>query len=266
MYCLNDQQIDFILNDIRARGVKLEDLQLNLLDHVCILIEQNLEENGDFERYYFSVIKRFYREELQEIEEETILLLTYKNYFAMKKTMILSGAFSVTAFIGSSICKIFLSNFTDFLMFLGFVSFVFLFLPLLFIVKIRETTIRQDRLVLASGSIAGLLYFLCMLLKFLGPKWPKFLGAAWPHMDIIWLTIWLIALSVALFVFVPAYFFAGIRKPETKTNTIAISILLVAFIGTQFRFTSLQPFRQAKQTVTMKDNAHQSPVLRRTTS
>jgi hypothetical protein len=266
MYCLSEQQIDFILDDIRARGISMEALQLNLLDHVCILIEQNLDEKGDFERYYHSVIKQFYRQELREIEKETILLLTYKNHFAMKKTMIISGAFSVAAFIGSSIGKIFLSNLTDFMMFLGFVSFVFLFLPLVFIVKIRETSVRQDKLVLASGSIAGLLYFFCMLLKFLGSSWPKFLGTAWPHMDIIWLTIWLIALSVALFVFVPAYFFAGIRKPEIKTNTIAISILLVAFIGTQFRFTSLKPFRETKQTVIVKDNYHHSPVLRSTTS
>jgi hypothetical protein len=266
MYCLSEQQIDFILDDIRAKGITMESLQISLLDHVCILIEQNLDEKGDFERYYRSVIKQFYRQELQEIEKETNLLLYYKNHSAMKKTMMISGAFSVAAFIGSSICKIFLSNFTDFLMFLGFVSFVFLFLPLVFIVKIRETSVRQDRLVLASGSIAGLLYFFCMLLKFLGSSWPKFLGTAWPHIDIIWLTIWLIALSVALFVFVPAYFFAGIRRPETKTNTIAISILLVAFIGTQFRFTSLMPFRQTKQTVTMKEKTHQAPVLRSTTS
>lgn len=251
MYCISDQQIDFILNDISARGVTMEDLRLNLLDHICILIENNLEEKGDFESYYLSVIKTFYKMELQEIEEETLFLLTRKNFFAMKRTMILSGTFSVAAFIGSSICKVFGSNLTDFLMFLGFISFVFLFLPLLFMIKFRENPIKQDRLILTSGTIAGLLYFFCMLLKFLGPKWPKFLGDAWPHLDIIWLTLWLLALTIGLFVFIPIYFFSGVRKPETKTNTIAISVLLVGFILVQFRFTNLMPLRQAKQTTTI---------------
>ena len=79
MYCLNEKQIDFILDDIRRNGVELEDLQSNLLDHICCIIEQELEENGDFEQFYFSTIKKFYKNELREIEEETISLLNFKN-------------------------------------------------------------------------------------------------------------------------------------------------------------------------------------------
>jgi len=85
MYCLSDKQIDYILNDIGARGVGMESLQHNLLDHVCCIIEQNLEENGDFERFYESTIRTFYKDALWEIEEETLTLLTFKNYYTMKK-------------------------------------------------------------------------------------------------------------------------------------------------------------------------------------
>ena len=95
MYCLSDKQIDFILRDIRARGVEMESLQQDLLDHVCCIIEQNLEASGDFEGFYFTVIQTFYKQELREIEEETLFLLTNKNYYAMKKIMLLSGIFSV---------------------------------------------------------------------------------------------------------------------------------------------------------------------------
>ena len=45
MYRLNDQQIDYILSDIGARGVEMESLQLNLLDHICCIVERDLEEN-----------------------------------------------------------------------------------------------------------------------------------------------------------------------------------------------------------------------------
>ena len=80
MYCLSDQQIDLILTDIRSQGITTESLQNDLLDHICILIEQNLEADGDFRQYYSSVIKSFYRQELREIEEETSFLLTYRHH------------------------------------------------------------------------------------------------------------------------------------------------------------------------------------------
>ncbi len=85
MYLLTDAQIDFTLNDIRAHGVETEILQQILLDHICCIIEQNLEENGDISGFCKTVIPTFYEKELRGIEEETALLLTFKNYYGMKK-------------------------------------------------------------------------------------------------------------------------------------------------------------------------------------
>ena len=99
MYHISDQQIDYILNDISARGVEMESLQQNLLDHICCIIENNLEENGDFESFYQKTIETFYKDQLWEIEEETLQLLTFKNYYTMKKVMIVSGTFSAAAMI-----------------------------------------------------------------------------------------------------------------------------------------------------------------------
>ena len=106
MYQLTDKQIDFILDDIRARGVKLDSLQQSLLDHVCCIIEQNLEANGDFESFYRNTIQLFYKKELAEIEEETLLLLKFKHYYSMKRIMLFSGSFGVAGFIIGSLFKI----------------------------------------------------------------------------------------------------------------------------------------------------------------
>ncbi len=70
MYCLSDQEVDFILKDIITRGIITEGIQQNLLDHICTMIEQDLEQNGDFKEFYFSIIKTFYRHDLSEIEKE----------------------------------------------------------------------------------------------------------------------------------------------------------------------------------------------------
>ena len=71
---LTDEQVDFIARVIRAHGIRLEDLQDNLLDHICILVEQGLETGGRFEEVLRSVFRSFYRKELYELEEEALLL------------------------------------------------------------------------------------------------------------------------------------------------------------------------------------------------
>jgi len=85
MYCLSDLEVDFILKDIIARGITTEDIQYNLLDHICIIIEQNLEQNGDFKEFYYSIIKTFYRHDLSEIEAETCILSNYNKHVVLNR-------------------------------------------------------------------------------------------------------------------------------------------------------------------------------------
>lgn len=98
MYCLNEQQIDFILGDINARGIRLESLQYDLLDHICVIIEQQLEKEEDFEQCYEATITTFYRQELREIEDETFFLLECRNRVSLSRNQFFFLLFTV--FIG----------------------------------------------------------------------------------------------------------------------------------------------------------------------
>jgi hypothetical protein len=102
MYHISDQQIDYILTDIRAHGIRTESIRDNLLDHICILIEENLEEGGNFEAFYASVIPTFYRQELREIEEEARFLVDRRRCLALSKTQFFLLVFAVVIgpFIG----------------------------------------------------------------------------------------------------------------------------------------------------------------------
>lgn len=242
MYQLSDQQIMFILDDIRARGIETDSLQQDLLDHICCIIEQGLEENGDFEAFYQSVISGFYKKELREIEEETALLLTFKNYYAMKKVMMVSGMVTVLAFIVGSMFKVMHWPGANILLVLGFAGISLLFLPLLFIFKIQEVPVVRDKVILALGIFSGSLYFLAMLFQVMH----------WPGARIIWLG----NLIISFFIFLPLYFFSGIRKPETRMNTIVSSIILLAVIGSQFALTALYRPEHSKQ----KDVVFQSEI------
>ena len=98
MYCLSDDQIDFISSDIRRRGIHLSGLQENLLDHICILLEQKLEKEEEFEPVYSRVIQSFYKNDLKEIEEETLFLLQYGHHWTLSRPLFFALLF--TLFIG----------------------------------------------------------------------------------------------------------------------------------------------------------------------
>jgi hypothetical protein len=75
---LTDEQVDFIARAIRAYGIRLPDLQDNLLDHICILVEQGMKQGGQFEEVLAKAFRSFYRKELYELEEEALFLESVK--------------------------------------------------------------------------------------------------------------------------------------------------------------------------------------------
>ena len=217
MYCLNEKQIDFILNDIRARGVEMESLQLNLHDHICCIIEQNLEENGDFESFYQKTIKTFYKNELWEIEEETLLLLTHKNYYAMKKIMILSGTFSAATMILGILFKFMHWPGASLFIILGIGTSSLIFLPLLYLLKSKDSQATKDKLMLGLGILSGILLSLSILFKIMH----------WPFAIILGYS----AVIILGLILLPIYFITGIKTQENKINTITISIVIIMICG-----------------------------------
>lgn len=227
MYRLTDEQVEYILNDIRRNGVELEDLQLNLLDHICCILEQELGENDDFEHFYRQTIQRFYRKELKEIEAETINLLTFKNYYGMKRSLIISGTFSAFAFVAGSFFKIMHWPGAAVLLVSGMVIFSMVFLPLVFLLKTKEAGSGRQKLMMALTTIVGMLYVLSAM----------FLVQHWPGARIMWFS----TLLLSAFVLLPLFFFNGIRKPETKLNTIVTTVILLGVLGVQFTLTAIRP-------------------------
>ena len=213
MYCISEQQIEFILNDIKQNGVELEDLQLNLLDHVCCIIEHELEENGDFEQFYHSAIKSFYKRNLVEIEEETISLINNKNYYAMKKVMIMSGIISATLFSCGIAFKFMQWAGASLGIVLGIGIFCLVFLPLVFTLKAKEKQQNKDKVLMALGALSAISMSFSILFRIM--HWP---GAV----NLGYLTI-----AILVLVYLPISLTFGLRNSDTKVNTIVNSVLLV---------------------------------------
>ena len=221
MYCLTDQQIEYILSDIRRNGVEMEDLQLNLLDHICCKVEQELKENDDFERFYKQVLKQVCNNSLYEIEEETINLLTFKNYHFMKKAMMISGGVSTVIFVFGCLFKLMHWQGASALIVLGIGLMSLVFLPLALLLKGKEKdNTAKDYLVLVSGALSGILYSMAVL----------FTVMHWPGSSVLWFS----TVGVGMLVFIPAYFLTNISRPEKKVNTVFTSVMLIGAVGLIF--------------------------------
>jgi hypothetical protein len=233
MYTLSEEQIDFILHDIKQRGIELEDLQLNLLDHICCIIEKECDADMDFEAFYKNVITRFFKKELKEIETETILILTYKNYYAMKKTMLVSGTSAAILLIIGSFFKVMHWPGASILLVSGTVFLSLIFLPLLFLTKSQESSNNSEKAVLGIGAFVGMLYCLSTLFKVM--HWP---GASY---------LWVSTIVVSAFIFIPVYFFTGIKKEERKMNTIVTTIILIGATSILFMLINTRPAKKELQ-------------------
>lgn len=225
MYKLSENEIDFILEDIKANGIVLEDLQNNLLDHICCIIENELEENGNFYQFYEKTMPRFYKKNLHEIEDETINLLTFKNYYAMKNMIKYSGLLATLSLFVGAIFKTMHWPGASFLFLLGGLSFSLLFLPLLIILKFKDEEKSIDKWVFAFGFLVAIGAAMGIIFKIMH----------WPYANILMRG----SVTLFLFAYVPLFYFTRIRREETKFNTIINTVLMVAWGGLTYALFNL---------------------------
>lgn len=208
MYSINEQQIDYILNDIRRRGVEMEDLQYNLLDHICCIIEQNLESDGNFEDFYNTTIPKFFKHELWEIEEETILLLTYKNYYTMKKAMIYGGVFSLSLIALGTVFKIFHWPGSAISLLLGFIVLCFVFFPSA--LYLNYTSVKKGLGINLSAFTGGTILMLGVLFKVMH----------WPMSAV--LLIW--GFGILLGIFIPLLLISKLKEDVSRKEKLTYTI------------------------------------------
>src|SRR5687768_15625888 len=102
MRSLADEQIDFIAEDIRRRGVFTTSLQEDLLDHICCYIEQQPDDERPFAEIYLQALEAFGQNGLQAVQDETLFLINRPYLTLMKTIAYFSGALaSVSLILGA---------------------------------------------------------------------------------------------------------------------------------------------------------------------
>ncbi|MEZ4924258.1 MAG: hypothetical protein R2780_13885 [Crocinitomicaceae bacterium] len=235
MHSITDEQIDFILDDITKKGIITEDVKYNILDHVCCIIENEMPVGGNFYEFYKNTIARFYEKELREIEEETRQLITFKYYYAMKRTLKIAGIVSVVLILMGSILKAQHLPGAGISLVAGFSFFSLIFIPLLIITKFRDDKAKKNRLVVTLG----------MLLTLTGTLGLMFKVMHWPWANYLFVT------SLAIFglIFIPVYFFSRYKDPELKFNTAINTVFMIAAAGMIFMLTNLKSSKAFDESV-----------------
>jgi hypothetical protein len=249
MYKLSEQQIDFILKDISHRGVQSESLQQSLLDHVICIIEEDLEENGNFEEFYLNTIHSFHASQLYEIEKETKLILTYKNLNIMKQTMTISGIFSAIAILVGIHFKFMQYPSAGIFLSTGILIGSLVFMPLLFILKIGNEKDRVGKLIIASASVAGILLSLSVIFKLLDLPYSN--------------NILFISTLIMAFVFLPLFGNREFRKQESRPSALSFTVLILFFYSLLISVISTPGTYYPNKTLYTNDYVRNEKILSR---
>lgn len=222
---ISDDELDFILNDIKANGVVIEDLQNNLLDHICCVIENEMPLNEDFYKFYKQILPRFFKKELKELQLETEKLLTFKNYYAMRNTLKITGIVSALFTILGASLKVLHYPGAGIFIQLGGILFSLVFLPLMIVLKFKDEEKKVDKFVLSLGFLIAMISFIGVLFKLM--HWP-------------WASVLMISgISAFVFAYVPLYYFTRVRREEIRFNTTINSVLMMACGGLIFAMFNL---------------------------
>ena len=235
MYNLSDDQIDFVLDDIEKKGIVTEDVRNNILDHVCCIIENEMLDGMNFKKVYENTIAKFYLKELSEIEEETQKLLTFKHYYAMKRTLKISGIISIILIILGIIFKSMHWPGAGVIIVLGLVFFSLVFIPLNIVLKFQDDKESSNRLIMTIGMLATSAASLGVLFKLMH----------WPYANVLMFS----SLLVFMLVFIPIYFIVRYKDPEPKFSAIINTTFMIGAAGMLF---ALFNFGYSKKTIEKK--------------
>jgi hypothetical protein len=208
-----DDNYERIRTDLVSRGLTYERLIDDLLDHVCCMVEEYMENGKDFESSYNQILDSIGEKRLPEIQHQTLLNLN-KNFQRMKNFTYLFGLTSAILTIIGSFFKRMHWPGAGILIAVGMVLIVFVFLPLYFITSHREQLEKKNPVYAIVGYLTIALLLAGATFKI--QHWP---GAGW----LIYASIGFLLIG-----FVPLYVVNAFqRSGKEKANLPYIVMLLV---------------------------------------
>lgn len=164
-----DDNYERIKADLVSQGLTYDRLRDDLLDHVCCLVEEQMEKGKDFESSYDNVLHSIGEKRMPEIQHQTLLNLD-KKFQDMKKFTYIFGISSALLTILGAIFKKMHWPGASILVTVGIVLIVLVFLPLYFITNQKEQTEHKNPIYAIVGYLTIALLLAGALFKLM--HWP----------------------------------------------------------------------------------------------
>jgi hypothetical protein len=225
---LSDTEIEILNREINKQGLTYTQLQKELLDHLCCDIEAKMDEGREFLKAYEEVRQRLENNRIQEIQEETLLLINQK-YRMMKKFMYILGTIAPSLLIIGAIFKLQHWPGASVLIVLGSFLLAAVYLPVFAMVSIRDTRKREKKVnktLYVAGVITGFIFITGVLFKIM--HWP---GAG------VALTV-SVLLTVA--VFIPILVVHALKDKENQVQSFSILIFVLSFMAVNIMVFALK--------------------------
>ena len=141
---LKTDEFHLIQNYVVQNGLSIPDVQEDIIDHLCCIVEVKLGEGIDFERAFQLAQQTISKNDIQQIQKDTIYFLTIKNQLFMIKAIFITAYVSMALLVTGLFFAIFgyvldLPDIIGFSFLLGSATiFCTGFLPTLFLHKYKR--------------------------------------------------------------------------------------------------------------------------------
>lgn len=208
-----DDNYERIKADLIGRGLTYDRLLDDLLDHICCLVEEDMQTGKDFDSSYYHVLDSIGEKRLPEIQHQTLLNLD-KKFQRMKNFTYIFGLSSAILTILGSFFKRMHWPGAGIMITVGMMLIVLVFLPMYFIINHREQPERKNPVYAIVGYLTIALFLVGATFKIM--HWP---GAGY----MIYISVGFLLVG-----FIPLYVVNVFqRSGKEKTNLPYVVMLLV---------------------------------------
>jgi hypothetical protein len=197
---LTDDHIEFISCIINGCTIESAETKENLIDHFCCTIEEEMKKGLSFQNSYDKAYQNICPNGFDEIQRETVYLLTLKKIKSMKRLMYLSGYLTAISLTTSLFLRTAQWAHGGITLLMAMAILIFLFVPSLFInlYKRELNNSMSNKLKYMFGFIGTELLIVFALFRINHWQWST--------------SIFLAAIVVINFAFFPFLFFKMYRK------------------------------------------------------
>lgn len=197
---LTDENIELVARIINESKIESTEMKEDLIDHFCCAIEEEMEKGLSFQQSYDKAYQNICPEGFDEIQRETIYLLTSKKIKAMKRLLYVSGYLSAIGISTTVFMNLNHFGLPGLTFLLTSAILIFLFVPSLFVNLYKRDLVKSlsNKLIYAFGFIGVELLIVFALFRLNHWSWST--------------TIFLTSFVILNFAFFPLLFFKMYRK------------------------------------------------------